>query len=142
MSLGEAIAKLFKRTPANEWAHNHPRDYRGLVWVRCTPATWDDKHATLTLRWGPYVRTVHLAFSEGMPVSLVHHKTNSDSVTLHASIRRPRSSHSGWVLRQMVDALLKTSTKVGVARRGWMLSIPPFRAQASRRGSVIYLRKY
>jgi TIR domain len=85
-SLGEAIAKLFKRTPANEWAHNHPRDYRGLVWLRCTPTTRDDKHATLTLRWGPYVRKVHLTFTEGMPVSLVHHKTNSDSITLHASI--------------------------------------------------------
>jgi TIR domain len=85
-SLAEAIAQLFKRTPTKEWAHNHPRDYRGLIWVRCTPATWEEKNAILTLRWGPYVKTVPLTFSEGMPVSLLHHKTNNDSVTLHASI--------------------------------------------------------
>jgi hypothetical protein len=85
-SIADAVAKLFDRKPANEWAHNHPTNYVGKVWVRCTPGDETDTSASLTLRWGPYVRHVDIVFRGGTPVSFAHHKTGHDSVTLHASV--------------------------------------------------------
>jgi hypothetical protein len=79
------IAALFDRSPAANWVQLHPQAYVGQVWIRCTPfPTFARSRVTLTLRWGPYVRTVTVPWLDGgLPVSLIHHKTAPDQVYLH-----------------------------------------------------------
>jgi hypothetical protein len=81
----EQVAGLFRRSPAADWVQLHPQPYIGQIWARCAPgtATTGPGAATLTFRWGPYVRTVAVSWLDGLPVSLIHHKTASDQVYLH-----------------------------------------------------------
>ncbi len=81
------IAGVFRRDPAVEWAHNHPPTYTGLVWTRVT-SVHEGPHR-ITLRWGPYTRVVDVELGRSRPVSLVHHKTSADSVTLHVTVDQP-----------------------------------------------------
>ena len=86
-SLAARISALFSREPAAEWHHDHPREYVGLVWVRVLPtAETVGCEYSMTLRWGPYIKQVRFTPQFLVPVSLLHHKTNPDVVTLHVQI--------------------------------------------------------
>lgn len=89
-SLADHIAAFFPRTAAPEWHYRHPTEYVGLVWIRLVPSH-DNLEVIhqLTLRWGPYIRTVELTPVQPHPISLMHHKTNNDSVILHVSVQPP-----------------------------------------------------
>ncbi len=89
-SVATKIAALFDRHPALEWAHNHPQPWVGPVWMRVVaPDLGAEEDIRLTLRWGPYVRHVTYTRIHDGPISLVHHKTKADSVTLHVECSRP-----------------------------------------------------
>lgn len=77
------IAARFDRHPAPEWHHIHPKDYLGVIWTRLIPVQLGVPHR-LTLRWGPYIKTVEM-MPDG-PVSLMHHKTGADDIVLHVSV--------------------------------------------------------
>jgi hypothetical protein len=81
----EQVADLFGRSPAADWVQLHPQPYVGQIWVRCAPgnAALGSSTATFTFRWGPYVRTAVVQWLDGLPVSLIHHKTAPDHVYLH-----------------------------------------------------------
>jgi TIR domain len=85
--VAQEISELFGRSAALEWHYDHPHDHVGIVWVTVLhqPANASVQHR-LTLRWGAYIR--HVAWTPGgvEPISFIHHKTNPDLVTLHASI--------------------------------------------------------
>jgi hypothetical protein len=82
-AIAAKIAARFDRAPAAEWHYVHPTDYVGLVWTRVVPTEPGRTHK-VTLRWGPYIKTTR--FKADSPVSLVHHKTNSDNIMLHVSV--------------------------------------------------------
>lgn len=88
--VAERIAERFERTPAKEWFCDHPREHVGHIWIRVN--AWGDGRGhdhELTARWGPYFRTVGLRQLDADPVSLVHHKTNPDSIPLQVEISPP-----------------------------------------------------
>ena len=86
-ALADKVAARFGRQLHSEWHYSHPTDYVGLVWVRVLP---QPKHLhqpyRLTLRWGPYIKQIELIPENEMPISFVHHKTNTDNIMLLASI--------------------------------------------------------
>jgi TIR domain len=85
--LADEISQLFARQPQPEWHHHHPQQHVGIVWVTVLhEAVNAGLEHQLTLRWGPYTRIVHWTPQGLEPVSFVHHKTNPDVVTLHASV--------------------------------------------------------
>ncbi|MGH9089758.1 MAG: toll/interleukin-1 receptor domain-containing protein [Acidimicrobiales bacterium] len=89
-AVADGIAKRFDRTPAIDWAHNHPERWVGLVWLRVNaPDMADGDSLDLTLRWGPYLRRLTYTRTNDGPRSFVHHKTNADSVTLHVHCSHP-----------------------------------------------------
>lgn len=86
-AIADHIAAFFPRRPAFEWHCSHPTDYVGLIWVRLRPSEENvGQLHKITLRWGPYIKHVELTPVTSDPISLVHHKTNNDSVILHASV--------------------------------------------------------
>jgi hypothetical protein len=56
-----------------------------LLSVLHQPANASAQHR-LTLRWGAYIRHVEWTPGGVAPISFIHHKTNPDLVTLHASV--------------------------------------------------------
>src|SRR2546421_3212159 len=89
-SLASHIAAFFPREPAPEWHCSHPQEYVGLIWARLIPGAGNvGRRHTMTLRWGPYIRTVDVTPESQSPISFMHHKTNPDSVILHASVDPP-----------------------------------------------------
>ncbi len=82
--IASRIAELFAREPAVEWVLAHPQEYVGGVWLRCTPERAVPH--TLTLRWGPLIRTVEYCTDEVRPWSMVHHKSAPDAVPFHVSV--------------------------------------------------------
>lgn len=81
------LADLFSRRPATEWHADHPEPYVGMVWVRVLPQEANvGREHQLTLRWGPYIKHVSFTPRSPGPVSLLHHKTGADAITLHAQI--------------------------------------------------------
>jgi hypothetical protein len=88
--VAEEISRLFGRRSGSEWHYDHPREHLGIVWVTVLhEQTNISVEHRLTLRWGPYIRVVKWT-PEGMePISFVHHKSNPDVVTLHASVDPP-----------------------------------------------------
>ncbi|SRR6266498_3171236 len=88
--LAEEISQLFGRRPQPEWHHDHPQQHVGNVWVTVLHgAAKRGVEHRLTLRWGPYIRVIHWTPTGLEPISFVHHKTNPDVVTLHASVDPP-----------------------------------------------------
>lgn len=87
-SVAQQVAALFGREPAVEWHHKHPVKFTGLVWVRVLPRPENvGTPHRLTLRWGPYIKRVRIKFTGPSPISLLHHKTGTDDITLHASVK-------------------------------------------------------
>lgn len=84
------VAAFFPRLPASDWHCNHPKDHVGLVWVRLVPSVDRINHIhRVTLRWGPYIKELDITPTSASPISFMHHKTQMDSVTLHASVDPP-----------------------------------------------------
>lgn len=78
------IARRFNRVPAVDWVFEHPKHYVGTVWTRCTPRVLAPHK--VTFRWGPLLRVVEWTPADLIPVSLVHHKVNSDQVPMHVGV--------------------------------------------------------
>ncbi len=83
--IAEAVARRFDRSPASEWVFEHPRSYRGPIWLRCTPSSATEH--TITLRWGPLIKQVMLHPTDLNPWSMVHHKLQEDSVPFHVHVQ-------------------------------------------------------
>lgn len=86
-SIAREVARRFDRIPAGDWVFLHPTDYVGPVWTRCTPTS--DRSHSLTLRWGPLLRSVKWDAGECISRSLVHHKVAADQVPLHVNVDPP-----------------------------------------------------
>lgn len=85
--IADQVARLFHRTPAAEWVFEHPTDYVGPVWLRCT--TTSDVQHIITIRWGPLIKTVSWMPPLGASWSFVHHKSNTDRVPIHINVDPP-----------------------------------------------------
>lgn len=89
-AIAQRIADRFGRRPAADWHFNHPKEYVGPIWTRVLPQEpFISREHQVTLRWGPYVKRVVFTPGKPEPVSLVHHKTNPDDVTLHVHVDPP-----------------------------------------------------
>jgi hypothetical protein len=81
------IAARFEREPSDDWYCDHPIDYLGPVWIRVNARGEGlGRDHNLTARWGRYIRRIELPVLGEDPVSLAHHKEDSDSATLHVEI--------------------------------------------------------
>ena len=74
------------RHPAPWTFGQHPDDYKGLVWIRITPATGNaNQPHTVRILWGQYLFERELSIPDG-PLSLTHHKTNLGSIPLQINV--------------------------------------------------------
>lgn len=80
------VAARFRRSPSKEWAHSHPTNYVGPVWIRVNAVELGvGESIELTLRWGAYLKVLTLTKESEWPNSLTHHKFETDSVVLYVS---------------------------------------------------------
>ncbi|HEX2085375.1 MAG TPA: toll/interleukin-1 receptor domain-containing protein [Solirubrobacteraceae bacterium] len=88
--VADEIAGLFRRSPSRDWHWEPPEPYVGIVWLRvCAAPEHRGQPHWVTLRWGPYVRRHEIAPLGAEPCSLIFHKTNPDTVPLHAEVEPP-----------------------------------------------------
>lgn len=86
-AIARKIGRRFNRKPNKEWCHEHPQKYEGPIWVRVKAQEKNkSKPHCLTLRWGPFIKTVKFVPGGLLPKSFLHHKTEKNRIPLLATI--------------------------------------------------------
>lgn len=95
-ALAEVMVQTARGSPTSAQVYNHPRKYKGPVWIRLSAAAKNDnqKHS-VTITWGPWHRECRIVLKRAVPLFLMHSKGHDDE-SFPIRVRVEPDAHIGF----------------------------------------------